>query len=363
MLKHRVRAWIKKRSTQNRFLAKCMAEVLYYRLQRRGNLPGNDILEIIDIFVSPEKELDARWMRKLKKDMLFSRLYYQIGNEEYFLYHFDEKSDSGRKKYIGRLELDMLQAQLNSFGKPEILNNKEKTYELFKDYYCRDLVCIRDRSQKEAFLSFTNKHRAFVIKPLSTYGGKGIERVEVYSFQDAEEAFERYVQQFPFLIEELIIQDPVMAKFHPQSVNTVRYNTFFNEGKLTRVQAAIRMGRGGNCVDNSSSGGLFALVDTETGIVKEAARSLHGEQFLIHPDTGIQIIGAKIPSWKELNELLEYVVRVLPEQKQVGWDFALSKNGWVLVEANSHPAIQRFDLAHGLRQQIVDVFCRTIPEG
>lgn len=51
----------------------------------------------------------------------------------------------------------------------------------------------------------------------------------------------------------------------------------------------------------------------------------------------------------------------MPEQKQLGWDFALSKNGWVMIEGNAMPSIQGFDLDHGMRKLLRDSFGTVVP--
>ena len=77
-----------------------------------------------------------------------------------------------------------------------------------------------------------------------------------------------------------------------------------------------------------------------------------------HPDTDEQILGAQIPKWGELNQLIEKVVNVLPARKWIGWDFALSKNGWVVVEANSTPSFVGVQMCTG--KGIRDIIDATI---
>ena len=359
--KHIVKDYVKRQATQNRLIAKCAAEALYLKLQWKGDLPGNDILEAIDSFVSKEKQEDKQYMRKLKKEMLFSRLYYQTINKDFFLFAFEDKSDYGRKKYVGWLEQKEIFRKLAPFGRIDIIDSKDKVYDFFKDYYHRDVLLIQNTSQREEFLRFVIQHKPCVLKPLDQFGGKGIKWIDVPNEVAAEKVYEECSQSIPFLLEERIIQDNEMAKFHPQSVNTIRYNTFFHENQLTRLQAIIRMGKGDSYVDNASSGGIYAPIDIESGIICGPARSFSNEMYLFHPTTGEQIVGSRIPKWDELNYLLEKIVRVIPQQKQVGWDFALSTKGWVLVETNSHPAIQSFDLDHGMREQIADAFGQVVP--
>ena len=46
-------------------------------------------------------------------------------------------------------------------------------------------------------------------------------------------------------------------------------------------------------------------------------------------------MGFAIPAWDDLLSLAEKLAKVVPEQKYVGWDFALTDNGWILVEGNT----------------------------
>jgi D-alanine-D-alanine ligase-like ATP-grasp enzyme len=87
----------------------------------------------------------------------------------------------------------------------------------------------------------------------------------------------------------------------------------------------------------------------ETGIIDSPATSQKQEKYFSHPDTGVKILGQSIPRWKELMQLVEELVRVVPEQKQVGWDFALTNQGWIVVEGNDRPGIQRLVPNRGLR--------------
>ncbi|MBR5930456.1 MAG: hypothetical protein IKZ95_00350, partial [Lachnospiraceae bacterium] len=291
---------------------------------------------------------------------LFSQLYYQIRDREYFLYHFEDLSDEGRKKYMGHYELMGLYRQLNKKGNPELFTEKSKTYEMFKPFYKRDVLKADNNTQREEIIEFILDHNPCVLKPLKDYGGKGIHLINVNDRKDAESIYESYSSLLPFLLEEKIEQDPEMAIFHPQSINTIRYNTFFYDDKLIRLQAVFRIGQGGSFVDNASSGGIYAVVDTETGIIKSAARSYKGECYLIHPTTGEQIIGRHIPRWDELNQLLEEIVRIVPEQKQVGWDFALSTQGWIMVEGNAWPDMQSFDCENGMRNELLEIYSECL---
>ncbi len=350
---------IKKAARRNRFIARIVAEIQYIKLQLHLSKKPSLLYEI-DNFVEPSQKQNKKYLRHLKKDLLFSRLYYQMIYRQYFLHSFEDLNDNGRQKFMGVTELNMLRKKLASSGRTEVFKNKLKTYEVFGAFFKRDVLVISNASQKDEFVSFVNKHSPCILKPLDKYGGHGILKLEANKEQTPDVLFKKNESRLPFLLEELIIQDPDMAKFHPESINTIRYSTLYNEGKLTKIQAVLRMGTGTSFLDNASSGGIFALVDIATGIIKKPGKSWLGGEFLFHPDSGAQIIGSRIPHWAELNELLEEIVRVLPEHKHVGWDFALSTNGWVLVEGNTLPGLQDYAYDHGMRDELLSIFSSAV---
>ena len=162
--------------------------------------------------------------------------------------------------------------------------------------------------------------------------------------------------------EELIVQAPEMACFHPQSVNTVRFASFYDHDTFTRVMCVFRMGMDGNVVDNGGAGGICASVDPLTGVCVGPGTRENGERYQAHPNTGEQIVGFRIPHWEELIAIVEELVKVIPEQKYVGWDMALTEAGWMLVEANAWGQFEIGQMSdkQGLRDVISNTFGRVI---
>lgn len=305
-------------------------------------------------------ELD--WVRDKEfiLDLLFCREFFAIQTDEYQAFRSSKLNEKEKLDYVGWLELGYYDMLLNEQGNPHVFELKEKTSEVFDSFYGREVVAVHSDQDIDKVSSFFERHGAGIVKPNAEYGGHGIAIYRITDTQTFEQIWDELEKKIPFVVEELIDQAPEMSAFYPHAVNTIRYNTFFHDGKLTKLQAVLRMGTGHSEVDNASSGGIFARVDTDTGRVIGPARNLRGETFETHPDTGIQFEGSVIPRWDELNQLLEKVVRVVPEQKQVGWDFALSKNGWIMVEGNATPMYQQFDPEHGLRETVKSTFGQVI---
>lgn len=277
------------------------------------------------------------WLQRQRKalEILGDMFRHLITPEEYYLYEFPSLSEREKSEYVGDIERTIHCARLyNSSKSGRIFMNKQKTYELFKPFFRRDLIEVRSNQDYESFLDFVNRHPTFLVKPSESSRGAGIYQ-ETVAPGSCDKVFQELLAKTPCVLEELIVQADGMARFHPESVNTIRYATYLTDGGYETIACFVKIGRGPSIVDNGGAGGLLAAVDENTGQVVTAGRSEHDEVYDVHPDTGIRIIGACIPQWHELKDMVAKLVQVLPDQLYVGWDLALSKDGWVLVEGNS----------------------------
>ena len=87
--------------------------------------------------------------------------------------------------------------------------------------------------------------------------------------------------------------------------------------------------------DNGGSGGVFAVINPETGIVYTDGIDETGKYYSEHPDSGVKYKGWQVPRWQELCEAVEKAHKnYLPKHHYVGWDWALTDQGWTLIEEN-----------------------------
>lgn len=135
--------------------------------------------------------------------------------------------------------------------------------------------------------------------------------------------------------EELIKQAPEITLFHHGSVNTVRLAVVRGmDGEVRIYGATLKVGQGNTAVDSICKGGLCANIDFESGIIITDAVDTYGNKYVTHPDTDIKFKGFQIPRWQDLKQLCLEISDVIPSVRYVGWDMALSENGWVIVEGN-----------------------------
>ena len=72
-------------------------------------------------------------------------------------------------------------------------------------------------------------------------------------------------------------------------------------------------------------------------------------------DCGIQFIDWQVLHWEDLLKTAEEIFRTcLPEHKYIGFDFALTDNGWVLVEGNWGQFVGQYVSKIGVRDRFVE---------
>lgn len=303
---------------------------------RRQASHSEEIAQVIDVFCGTSLPFPER--SKLERAVQRDMRNHLITPDEYFLYDFASKTEAEKHEFVGDLERTVLCARLyNNNPAGMVFMDKMKTYESFQKYFKRDVVQVKSEADFEAFKQFVSRHDHYMAKPVAASRGNGIRKeASPRTEEEIRAAFKALLEAGACVVEELIDQDQRIAQLHPQSVNTIRYATYFNGEQLHTIACFIKIGRGESVVDNGGAGGFLAAIDEATGKITTPGKTEYGEVIEVHPDTGIPLVGFQIPEWEELLKLVKELPTVLPEQKYVGWDLALSETkGWVLVEGNS----------------------------
>lgn len=103
-------------------------------------------------------------------------------------------------------------------------------------------------------------------------------------------------------------------------------------------------------VDNVSKGGIFSLIDIDTGIFKGGYR-FENEQLIkidIHFDTKEKIEG-EIPYWDKIKEKVMQIGDYLVELEYLGFDIAVTDKGFKIIEINSFQGIDFFQVKYPLK--------------
>ncbi len=311
-------------------------------LRRRRRIPGCDgeIERAINVFLPEGERNDPARRSEVMREVEDAMRANLISPEEFFLYNFQNLNERGRREFVGDIERAILCARIySSVPQSRVMFSKYETYEAFRGFFKRDAILAdpSDGALESKVSSFLSRHPSAIVKPDRGSRGDGVLLIREAQGADRVSSVAATVRRLgTCIVEELISQSDEMAVFHPESVNTVRCASYLSEeGDLSIICAVLRMGTGNKPVDNGGAGGICASVDADTGIVAAEGATETGGRYLIHPDSGVQIIGSRVPRWQDLLGTVEKLASVIPDQRYVGWDLALTDDGWTLVEANA----------------------------
>lgn len=136
-----------------------------------------------------------------------------------------------------------------------------------------------------------------------------------------------------FTMQVVLKQHPDMERLHPQSLNTIRVQSFFFKDKVYILSAQLRIGGGDSRVDNVSAGGFACNLDM-SGQCSSKAVNRKSEWIETLPN-GIALKDVKVPSVDKLFQAIKMKHSKLPYFGLVGWDFAIDDVGDpVFIEIN-----------------------------
>lgn len=195
----------------------------------------------------------------------------------------------------------------------------------------------------------------FILKPYT--GGGGL-RVTVISSEDgrllmnwrettSDEITELVRGLSEGVISEFVRQHEYASRVFPHSTNTIRVLTMWDHQRDEPFVAFAghRFGRPSSVpVDNCYQGGISCPVDIETGVLGVGRAGEFGSEVTAHathPDTGAQMAGLAIPHWETTKRELLGICTQMSYIPYIGWDVAITDDGFVVTEGNSCP-----DLGH-----------------
>jgi len=206
---------------------------------------------------------------------------------------------------------------------PETIFRKQNGV-LYDKYYNK--ITIDDAYEKSI-------ERRVILKPSrGTYGGRG---VELWDNNRDKDSFVNYVTNWPDIIaQEAVEQHHELSALHKSSLNTIRIITLTRNGEVIPLSATLRIGVGGNVVDNISSGGILCGVNAD-GSLKSRGYNYYGKFIERHPQGAI-FAEHYIPNYEEcLNLVKRGAPRLSNISKLLSWDIAICKDGSpLLVEVN-----------------------------
>lgn len=287
-------------------------------------------------FLRPDQLANKAYATMVEDDIIESYFKYRTRPRDYFYFGFPKLADEQRESFLTETLQDKTLMEITGYDKYlNDLTDKWHFYELAKPFFHRDVILFDGKNEKNAFVEFCLRVKDLFIKPLTGSEGEGAFTAFVNDNQTAEELFNKLsISNNKWMVEERIKQSAEMNEWNKSSVNTVRLPSFLNKQGFFVLAPIFRTGRAGQSVDNTSAGGVFALIDSKTGIIVSEGNDINNHTYEQHPDSKKVFEGYQIPMWAELLELAERIHKTFPSHIYIAWDFALTDKGWDLIEGN-----------------------------
>ncbi|MEE3486972.1 MAG: sugar-transfer associated ATP-grasp domain-containing protein [Bulleidia sp.] len=260
---------------------------------------------------------------------------------DYFELGFYQMGAEEKKTYYTQRFADVFDFALDTHESIDRHNSKIYEYKHLKKYFKRDQL-VSDECSFEEFAAFCKKHPVFFYKPDEESCGTGIERISVEN-QDLHAVYER-IKKIRAVIDEPVIQHPLMESLCPGCINTVRVITAKVDGKIHIMGTAIRMGNGKNVADNYALGGYGAALDKDTGVIIDRGIDHCNRRYDEHPFSHVRFKGFQVPMWDQVMKLV-FDAHMDYDLNYCGWDIAVRENDCVLIEANPRPMIDLTQVA------------------
>lgn len=266
-----------------------------------------------------------------------------FGHLDYLTFGFAQIRGSRRRTFMTMGDNIALARRLNDRRYLPTFQDKLLFDQAFRPFLGRAYMDLRDGLPQ--FLCFMQCHPVIFAKQPTSFGGKGVRRVEADA--DVRQAYDSLLSQGYYLAEEAIEQHPDMRLLCGSCVNTLRVVTVVGDGGGPRVvYTLLRVGCGENAVDNISAGGMYTMPDADGRIVFPMFCDRAARYYDRHPKTGFAFRGFCIPFFSDSQSLCLRAALVQPHVRYVGWDVAVTPDGPVLIEGNPLPG---YDMCQNYR--------------
>lgn len=311
----------------------CLAREATILFLKRFRKPGKIYAQFMD-FVRNNRDLSPSdwcffeyWILHLVNGMLPVEYFYFGGVKTSFLFKY---------RAVTWIRMGLAVQAINKDRPIHILNDKKQFNEHFNEFLHRDWF----NGEKKA-VPFLRKHSKFIVKPIGDYGGNGIVILDL-STNSAQEKIDKCHElnllSGNYICEELIEQKGILNKIHPQSVNTLRVVSLYDEDRSSAklLSSFFRTGCDGAVTDNLKAGGILWHVDHIDGVVLWGTKK-SGNYCTQHPNSDIDMSGFVIPRYHEAVSMCLEAHKKLKEVPLIGWDVVISDDFISLIEGNAGP--------------------------
>jgi alpha-L-glutamate ligase-like protein len=153
------------------------------------------------------------------------------------------------------------------------------------------------------------------------------------------------------LLQQRVRLHPDFEPIAYKGIPDIRVILYRNEPAMAMLRLPTKASNGRA---NLHQGGIGAGVDVASGLTHHAVR--YNRFVLTHPDTGIPVIGKRVPFWAEVLDLSRRVAEAVG-LGYLGVDIIVdAEQGPMLLEANARPGLAiQIANARGLRPRLAEI--------
>lgn len=279
-------------------------------------------------------------------DMAWCFVRYGARPIDYVRFEFQKKSGRERDRYLTIYRYFALYKNIRKeIGSDMISGCKSEEYKKFGDFINRKWMVVNAETPKEIIIAFIKEFGTVIAKPDHGEQGHGVLKIS----NDDTKAINTLLKERKnnqYVMEECLVNASEIAAINPSSLNTIRcYTLLDKQGNPHIMEIMLRVGREGSHVDNWGAGGVGYCFDVETGICSQYGLDKQNRPYSHHPGSNYPMIGFTLPNFEQLKEYIFSLVKSAPHARYVGWDIAITPNGYDLVEMNcpgGHDFLQAF---------------------
>lgn len=149
-----------------------------------------------------------------------------------------------------------------------------------------------------------------------------------------------------YIVTDYVESHSSLKKIYDGVTGTIRIMTIAGISDEIVKYAYFRLGSSASGgTDNIAHGGIVAQVDVVTGEFGHA-EILADHVFHpcpVHPDSGVEIRG-RLPHWDRIRMEIEEICRHLSPMEYLGFDVAITEEGYKIIEINSHQDLHKYPL-------------------
>ncbi len=295
--------------------------------------------ERMNEFVSKIAKEECKSKLFVKLDIYWNFFTRGCGYTDYFRGNYINLSKSEKDTFVTAKKFYKILDYLNDERYEIILHDKLLFNKFFQDYLKRDYINLRECSFEEFEKFLKGKDVVFAKTPTGE-GGHGVSKVVVKDFKNLKKLYNELLEKQQFLVEDAIIQSRDLNEINPNVVNSFRIVTLYKDGEVTILNNALRINQDDSDVIGCTNDLYFSL--GEDGKIDSNVIDDYGTIYDSHPLTKKKFKDVQIKGVKEAFDKSIELARKIPQVRYIGWDFAFTEDGPVLVEGNEYPGYGLF---------------------